>query len=87
MDLRRIIEEGESQQVEFKSTFNVEAMESIVAFANTEGGKVVIGVSNKRKIVGVVIKEKEDNRELATKHAQPSLVSISAKPMLDQPSN
>ena len=57
MDLRRIIEEGESQQVEFKSTFNVEAMESIVAFANTEGGKVVIGVSNKRKIVGVVINE------------------------------
>ena len=57
MDLRRIIEEGESQQVEFKSTFNVEAMESIVAFANTEGGKVVIGVSNKRKIVGVDINE------------------------------
>ena len=57
MNLRRIIEEGESQQVEFKSTFNVEAMESIVAFANTEGGKVVIGVSNKRKIVGVDINE------------------------------
>lgn len=69
MDLRRIIDEGESQQVEFKSTFIVEAMESIVAFANTEGGKVVIGVSNKRKIVGVDIKEKEDNRELATELA------------------
>ena len=52
-DIRQIIAEGESQQTEFKSSFNVEAMESIVAFANTEGGCVLVGVSNKGKIVGV----------------------------------
>lgn len=52
-DIRQIIAEGESQQTEFKSSFNVEAMESITAFANTEGGCVLVGVSNKGKIVGV----------------------------------
>ena len=52
-DIKQIIAEGESQQTEFKSSFNVEAMESITAFANTEGGCVLVGVSNKGKIVGV----------------------------------
>lgn len=56
-DIRQIIAEGESQQTEFKSSFNVEAMESITAFANTEGGCVLVGVSNKGKIVGVVTNE------------------------------
>lgn len=52
-DIKQIIAEGESQRTEFKSSFNVEAMESITAFANTEGGCVLVGVSNKGKIVGV----------------------------------
>lgn len=54
-DIQQIIAEGESQHTEFKSSFNTEAMESIVAFANTEGGVVLIGVSNIGKIVGVNI--------------------------------
>lgn len=52
-DIKQIIAEGESQRTEFKGSFNVEAMESITAFANTEGGCVLVGVSNKGKIVGV----------------------------------
>ena len=52
-DIKQLIAESESQQTEFKSSFNVDAMESITAFANTEGGCVLIGVSNKGKIVGV----------------------------------
>ena len=52
-EIKQLIAEGESQQTEFKSSFNTEAMESIVAFANAEGGCVLIGVSNKSKIVGV----------------------------------
>lgn len=55
-DIKQIIAEGESQQTEFKSSFNVEAMESITAFANTEGGCVLVGVS-------------KHATELATKHA------------------
>lgn len=52
-DVLKMIGEGENQWVELKSNFNVEAMEAVAAFANAEGGKVVIGVSNKGKIVGV----------------------------------
>lgn len=52
-DIKQLIAEGENQQTEFKSSFNVEAMESITAFANTEGGCVLVGVSNKGKIVGI----------------------------------
>ena len=44
-DIKQIIAEGESQRTEFKSSFNVEAMESITAFANTEGGCVLVGIS------------------------------------------
>ena len=54
-DLLKMIAEGESQRLELKSSFNVEAMEAVAAFANAEGGKVVIGVNNKSKIVGVDI--------------------------------
>ena len=56
-DLSNIIAQGESLHTEFKSNFNVEAVESITAFANAEGGKVLIGVSNKGTIVGVSINE------------------------------
>lgn len=56
-ELLNIITQGESLHTELKSNFNVEAMESITAFANAEGGKVLIGVSNKGKIIGVDINE------------------------------
>ena len=36
----------ENKFIEYKSGFNEEAMEALVAFANTKGGKVLIGVKN-----------------------------------------
>ena len=36
----------ETQHIEFKSGFNDEVVESLSAFANTQGGKVLVGVSN-----------------------------------------
>lgn len=47
------IPEKEGLKVEFKSSFNIEAIEALVAFAKTKGGVVYIGVSDKRKIIGV----------------------------------
>ena len=49
----KVIAEGENQKVEWKSRFNVEAMEAIAAFANAEGGSVIIGVSNNGNVIGV----------------------------------
>ncbi len=36
----------EDQKIEFKSGFNDEVIESLSAFANTKGGKVLVGVTN-----------------------------------------
>lgn len=44
--LNEFIASGESQTVEFKSSFDREAIESIVAFANAGGGTVLIGVAD-----------------------------------------
>jgi len=47
----------ESAKVEFKSTFNEEAIESLVAFSNAKGGTVYVGVSDKGKVQGVTVGE------------------------------
>ncbi|MBA7556421.1 hypothetical protein ES705_49129 [subsurface metagenome] len=56
-NLRKIIDSGESQTVEFKSTFGKEVIESIVAFSNAKGGKIIVGINDHKKIVGVTISE------------------------------
>ena len=45
----------ESDTVEFKSTFNGTVIETLVAFANTKGGTVYVGVNDAGKIVGVTL--------------------------------
>lgn len=66
LDLKEIINEGESSILEFKSTlrWNIREsrhdkkmeeviMKSIVAFANGEGGKLLIGVADDGEILGL----------------------------------
>ena len=47
-----ILSSGESETVEFKEHFKAEAIETAVAFANTHGGRLLIGVSDTGKVVG-----------------------------------
>ena len=54
-EISNIIKNGESQTVEFKQSFDKEAIETISAFANTDGGILIIGVSDKGIIIGVTI--------------------------------
>lgn len=56
-DINKLINSGESETLEFKSSFNSEAIETLVAFANTCGGKVVIGINHKNETIGVTINE------------------------------
>ena len=49
----KIINTGESYTVEFKNSFDRDAIESLVAFANTKGGRVFIGLSADGKVRGV----------------------------------
>ena len=47
------IKKGESETIEFKSTLDQAAIETLAAFANTKGGYVFVGVADSGKIVGV----------------------------------
>ncbi|MBK8221687.1 MAG: ATP-binding protein [Candidatus Obscuribacter sp.] len=45
------ITRGESETLEFKRSFGAEAIESLCAFANADGGTVLIGVDEPLKLV------------------------------------
>jgi len=48
-----IISNGESEILEFKKQFNADVIETVVAFANTRGGRVLIGVSDEGRPAGL----------------------------------
>jgi len=43
-DLDKMIINGESETLEFKTSFDREAIETVSAFANTHGGTLLIGI-------------------------------------------
>ena len=49
----KIIKESESKTTEFKTSFNDEVIVSLVAFANTKGGSVFIGLEDNGTARGV----------------------------------
>ena len=51
--LRKAIAEGENDRVEFKAGFDRETIQSLVAFANTRGGCVIVGVDNQGTVHGI----------------------------------
>jgi len=55
MNLTDLIKTGESNIVEFKEKFDERTIESAVAFANTKGGTILIGISDKNNIKGIKI--------------------------------
>jgi predicted HTH transcriptional regulator len=65
MDLReakRLIKDGESRSVEFKLKLNhpEKVIREVVAFANTHGGHLFIGVDDDRNIMGSKYADDED---------------------------
>ncbi len=53
--INSLIELGESQMVEFKTTFERETIETLVAFANAQGGTVLVGVADDGVVKGVTL--------------------------------
>lgn len=58
MDLNqvlKVIESGESQEVEFKESVNSfqDISKLMCGFANTYGGVIIVGVNNKKEIIGI----------------------------------
>ncbi len=59
-----LINAGESATVEFKTSFGREAVESLVAFANTGGGTMLVGVLDNGSPCGVTIGKETLNQWL-----------------------
>ncbi len=60
--IRRLVSEGENGSVEFKKKANHpdKIIREVVAFANSKGGHLFIGVSDDRKIAGLKYPEEEE---------------------------
>ena len=54
-DLKQRITQGENTTTEFKKNFDQETIETAAAFANTDGGIILIGVSDRREVRGITI--------------------------------
>lgn len=55
LSIVQLIEQGESDTLEFKSSFSKEVIETIVAMSNTKGGCIIIGCNNAKNIIGITI--------------------------------
>lgn len=56
-DLIYLIQSGESEVLEFKESESKNIHHEIAAFANSDGGKILVGVSDSGKIIGTNVKE------------------------------
>ncbi len=68
-DLKQRITQGENTTIEFKENFDQEVIETAAAFANTDGGVILIGVSDNGEIRGITI-GKETLRNWSNRIAQ-----------------
>jgi len=78
IDIPHILTIGESDVIEFKTSFNEDVIESLVAFANTKGGAVFIGITDNAEVKGVMVETETLQKwtnEIRTK-TQPGLVPI-----------
>lgn len=62
MDIRKLLQTGETETVEFKTAFGKEVIVSLSAFANTTGGKVVVGVDNAGRPTGLQVGPESEQR-------------------------
>lgn len=61
-NLRQLVRQGEGQQLEFKLKSNHpdKIMKEVVAFANTDGGKLLIGVADDKELVGLKYPDEDE---------------------------
>jgi len=84
--LYKLIEQGEHQQQDFKFCINdsKKIAKSLVAFANTEGGRLLIGVKDNGKIAGIKSDEEFYMVESAAKiYSKPAIVFLTKQWKVD----
>ena len=77
MNIRELIQNGENKRIEFKEQLpkNEMIVKTVIAFSNTAGGKLIIGVRDDREIVGI-----EDSNIFELKDRLSSLIFDSCYP-------
>ena len=86
MNLPDLIKTGESGTVEFKEKFDERTIESAVAFANTKGGVIFIGVSDKNNVNGIKIGKETINQWVnqISQSTEPKLIPNIEKIRIDE---
>jgi len=69
MNLQELVGSGESETLEYKEKFDERTLETVVAFANTKGGIVLIGISDNGTVKGIQL-GKESLKNWANKISQ-----------------
>lgn len=69
------LREGEGQFIEFKENLDGKFAKEIVAFSNASGGKVFLGITDKREIKGINITNELKSRIVdIAKNCDPSII-------------
>jgi ATP-dependent DNA helicase RecG len=79
-EIQKIIQSGESERVEFKQSFSEELIETIVAFSNSSGGTIFVGINNQGEIIGIQIGKETLQKwtnEIKNKTSPSQIVDIS----------
>jgi predicted HTH transcriptional regulator len=67
--LLKLVAQGESQTLDFKKTVHPRKIaKTLVSFANTNGGKIIVGVTDNKHIVGVDVEEERYQIDEACQH-------------------
>ena len=86
-DMRELIRHGETETVEFKEKISKpkEFVETIVAFANTKGGIILLGVNDHSKVVGIPENGYEDTiTNILRSHCSPKVKCEISRRQLDE---
>ena len=66
-----VLKEEESNKLEFKERFSNSVLKTISAFANTYGGLIIVGVNNRREVVGIDADDKNTEKLLSCDASMP----------------
>lgn len=76
-ELKKLVAQGEGLQIEFKrkTTYPDKIVKEVVAFANTKGGKLIIGVDDDGTIAGLkhALEDEFVMKEAIAKHCKPTV--------------
>lgn len=76
-EIENLIKQGESQNIEFKDSLSLkrEIGETVSAFSNTNGGTILIGVSDFGEIIGIEVGKMtlEDLANYLKMHTDPQI--------------